>query len=424
MRDWRVWTGTLAFGLVLMGIAWAQSPSVGLTVTPGQVEPGGQVTLSWNAPWATECQATGAWTGVKAPVGTETVSPSRSGDYGLTCRGPMASGSAGVVVAEAAPPPPPPPPGPVLSCLEKPSNQIHQVTLNPDNLYTLTSPVAGHTYDYRGQRVQRLPTSHLMSIQKAGDMCLTGATAIGTQPRSATWLEVKRQYDHGGIQYGNMLSGADAVIQGVRIENVEDGLMMPRDPSHNGKNITWRLEDAWLEYIRDDGVENDSCLNGTIRNTLMDNIHMGLAARPSKGNDVPTLVDAKWDIDGLLLHLGCKPDTRGSGEIYRGPGSCPAGTSVAQVFKTSGCIGSITMKNSVIRLDAVGNGGPDQMRWLPGTYENVTLVWRGPGAYPGPALPRGVTLTTDINAWNNARAAWLARNGCSDTTKTCSWLQR
>jgi streptogramin lyase len=51
------------------------------------------------------------------------------------------------------------------------------------------------------------------------------------------------------------------------------------------------------------------------------------------------------------------------------------------------------------------------MRFPPGTVaENVTLVWTGPGDYPGP-LPAGVTVTRDSSVWYAARTAWLQRHG-------------
>lgn len=306
------------------------------------------------------------------------------------------------------------------TCFQKPPESIHKVDLNPSSFYTLNKPLAGHTYDFRGEKVEKPGTDHLIDIQGTSDGCYVGSTTTGTQARSLTWLQMKKGgYDKGGVHFGNMNKDADVVIDGAHIVNVEDGLMMPRDPTHNSKNITWTLRNSWLDYIRDDAIENDACLDGTVKNVLIDNTHMGFAARPGKSTDTSGMRKATWAVEDTLMHLGCKPDTRT--DIYRGVGACPAGESHAQLFKQSACSGTFHMKNVILRVDAIGTSGKSVMGFPPGTYENVTLVWLGAGSYPQP-LPPGVTQTKDVAVWNAARAKWLAEHGCNDQTKTCSML--
>jgi hypothetical protein len=45
------------------------------------------------------------------------------------------------------------------------------------------------------------------------------------------------------------------------------------------------------------------------------------------------------------------------------------------------------------------------------TFENVTLVWLGPGRYPGSLPAAGLTVTRDRRVWDRAKADWLARHG-------------
>lgn len=79
------------------------------------------------------------------------------------------------------------------------------------------------------------------------------------------------------------------------------------------------------------------------------------------------------------------------------------GTHLAQLLKHSACFGTVTMRDTVIRIDAVSRTGPKPMSFAPGQYENVTLVWLGPGNYPRP-LPPGVTQIKDVGVWHRARA--------------------
>jgi hypothetical protein len=306
-------------------------------------------------------------------------------------------------------------------CFQKPSRHIHSGGLKTASFYNLVRPLRDHTYDYRGQKVEQLPSRHLFNVDYPASICIVGPTTLGTSSRTLTWKQVKEHYDTGGISFTNVQPDSDLIIEGVRIVNVEDGLMLPREPEHNNMGITWTLRHAWMEYIRDDAIENDSCLDGNVQDVLIDGTHMGFAARPGKGADAASMRKANWLIEDTLMHLNCKPDTRVDSSTVTG--TCATGTSVAQIFKQSACSGSFTMRNTIIRVDAVARHGPAPMAWAPGYYQNVTLVWLGPGDYPMP-LPPGVRQTKDISVWNDARALWLERHGCDRVTKTCRYLER
>jgi hypothetical protein len=74
------------------------------------------------------------------------------------------------------------------------------------------------------------------------------------------------------------------------------------------------------------------------------------------------------------------------------------------------------MTDSIVRYEARSGNGWSAMRFLPGTYRNVILVWDPvtPGMkYEGPPPPAGVTLTTDASVWSRAKAEWLRAHGCT-----------
>ena len=76
------------------------------------------------------------------------------------------------------------------------------------------------------------------------------------------------------------------------------------------------------------------------------------------------------------------------------------------------------MTDSIVRYEARSGNGWSAMRFLPGTYRNVTLVWdpETPGMkYEGKlSLPDGVTMTTDASVWTRAKAEWLRVHGCTE----------
>jgi hypothetical protein len=86
------------------------------------------------------------------------------------------------------------------------------------------------------------------------------------------------------------------------------------------------------------------------------------------------------------------------------------GTANAGMWKMDSFKGSaslVQVSNTVVRIDLLNHECGDQ--WPAGTYTNVTLVWTGPGSYP--AVPPGVTVSTDVSVWDNAKQAWLDAHG-------------
>ncbi|MBT8440374.1 MAG: hypothetical protein KJO91_11650, partial [Gammaproteobacteria bacterium] len=68
------------------------APTVSLTATPGTIDTGANSILSWTSTNADSCTASGAWSGAKLTTGSESVSPTSTSIYTLTCSG--AGGSA------------------------------------------------------------------------------------------------------------------------------------------------------------------------------------------------------------------------------------------------------------------------------------------------------------------------------------------
>ncbi len=86
------------------------APTVTLTANPGTINAGQSSTLTWSSTNATNCNATGAWSGTRALSGSQSVSPSQTSTYTVTCTGTGGSANRSVTVTVNTPTPPPPPP--------------------------------------------------------------------------------------------------------------------------------------------------------------------------------------------------------------------------------------------------------------------------------------------------------------------------
>lgn len=82
-------------------------PTVSLNATPLSVAAGGSALLAWSSTQAESCVASGAWSGSRAPVGSESTGPlSASQSYALVCTGPGGTAEASVTVGVGAAPTP------------------------------------------------------------------------------------------------------------------------------------------------------------------------------------------------------------------------------------------------------------------------------------------------------------------------------
>ncbi len=62
-------------------------PTVSITATPSSISSGSSSTLTWSSTNATSCTASGGWSGSKQTSGTQSVSPTATTNYTITCTG-------------------------------------------------------------------------------------------------------------------------------------------------------------------------------------------------------------------------------------------------------------------------------------------------------------------------------------------------
>ena len=84
----------------------AHAATLSISANPASVTSGASSTLTWTSTEATSCAASGAWSGVKATSGSQSViAPNGLNSYALNCSGPSGSASNSVVIGAGTTPP-------------------------------------------------------------------------------------------------------------------------------------------------------------------------------------------------------------------------------------------------------------------------------------------------------------------------------
>lgn len=295
------------------------------------------------------------------------------------------------------------------ACLERESTTV--VTGEQGAPFELPRPSADLTIDAREATFTAYPDEALYPVNIGNKspgprLCLVGGLVVGEQSRDLSWQEVKTRYDGAGVRVG----GNDwYVVDGLRVDNVEDGIdprgTKDRYPKDGDGFV---LRNLYFTYIRDDCVENDDIAAGVIEDSLFDGCYTGISERPGKGNEQlshPAPEGEELVVRNVLMRLQELPGTRGGAPDEAGHG---------KLFKWSDVGNRLRLEHSVFVVEGVPSEG--ETDFPPGTVaEDVTVVWLGEGEFPG-EVPDGVRITTDESVWDEARAQWLERHGCSSFT--------
>jgi hypothetical protein len=289
-------------------------------------------------------------------------------------------------------------------CLNRPAGQITVLSGSTTAAYTVNDPGSdGRTFDARnwtsnayGQGGVLYPFN-IGSGTNRRDVCVVGGTVNGVQPRTATWATMKRNYDGDGLR----IEGTGTLgVHGIRIDNIEDGIS-PHGPGDVD------ISGCHLSYIRDDAFENDDHLDGTITDCLVDGCYIPFSERSNHSVSAA----GRMTIDGVLVRMEAMPydldvtgDPPAAGSVIAGKGHGQPWKWEAEAHKGT----NLVVRNTIIVIPQLSVNGAGSMDWPSGTYTNVTLIWLGGGNYPGTLPVSGVTVSTNLNIWTQAKNAWLA----------------
>ena len=295
-------------------------------------------------------------------------------------------------------------------CLSTYPNVVNIARRVHENGITVKN-VANATLDFRGAIVRGQANSSsaksMTTVRNFNNICILGGRHWGKQdPQRVPWTVGHSIYGAGIL----LKDGAGTItVENAVVENsLQDGITLSGSLA---SNTTFGMRGVWIRNTSDDGIQNDGGKRIAFIEDSLVEAKMGLSLRPGAESGDRDFGSHTIPIRNTLINIICVADTRTDG-------SCGAGRSSSNLFKWSGAASGIkvTMTDSIVRYESRSGNGWSAMRFLPGTYRNVILVWDPvtPGAkYDGPALPAGVTLTTDASVWTRAKATWLRAHGCA-----------
>lgn len=246
--------------------------------------------------------------------------------------------------------------------------------------------------------------THPFIIDSAGyGLTIRGGTIWGEVPQYSDW-----QYTYNNSA-GIRIDGAPGVIiDDWRIDKAWDGIRI------RGNSADFLIDDLHISNVRDDAIENDFALSGTVRDSLFDGVFVGMGLVNSTNPDAS---GNKITFENVMM--------RSQSFLYNGE------MTHGSFFKTNtdapATTPDIHLINSIFAIDDVT---PIHVARLKLAWDNV-VESRGnmflnlsdtplPSSYPRP--PSGFTILQGQQArdyWARAKEAWLANHdGVNDLALT------
>ena len=264
-----------------------------------------------------------------------------------------------------------------------------------DQQYRVDAPQAVTTYDLRSFTSTAYPSGSSFPLAFGSEApgrgtVVIGGTVIGQQDRHLSWEEVHDPIGGGGLR----MIGTDYFVSyDLRVDNVNDGFM-PWPPPGDLNGARFLIDGCHMTWIRDDAVEDDTQMSGTISDCLFDGINTGVSIGQSTKNP-SAVVRIK---NSVFLFTPMRNDRAADGVGHQA------------LFKQES-EGQVRLSNVVVCYPE-NPITPSRLRIFPrGRYSNVTIVLGRDfvGRYPG-GRPHGVRVTRDWSVCNEAKDRWLGEH--------------
>lgn len=262
------------------------------------------------------------------------------------------------------------------------ANGVESVTIDASDASWIVANV--------GDDINRYP----VSVYNGSDVSLVGGTIVGEVPLDTDW----------GATYVNstaiMVKDSDnALVKDWKITQAWDGIRIRGDEKN-----TFTIDGVYMAGIRDDAVENDSGLSGTIKNSMFDGVFVGLSTA-----DVNTVAnDNVVTLDNVLIRM--------ESYEYRGE------VTHISPFKVSSVSPDMKIYDTIIAIEDVNHVGMSRLEtaWdkvvdASGNYYLNLSDEPLPANYPMP--PKGFTVLQGEEArkfWESQKAEWLAAQNGED----------
>ena len=237
----------------------------------------------------------------------------------------------------------------------------------------------------------------------ARDTAYVGGSVIQTCSYTYTWQE-EHDLCTGGPRI--LVSGGDARFAGFYVDNGDDSIV-PREVPHFSGAGTFTVEGVYATNTRDEVIENDDFMSGTIRDNLFDGVHTFLSeqCQPCTGPSISDGEDPNVYISNTLVRLeDPNADNRGGQFFkYQGDSTHPEHHPI--------------ITDSVFAITQVPRDGWDGFEGAEFHGTNY-LLWLGTGTYGGPIPPEVTFLKGQaaVDKWCQVRADWLTSHAYSAGT--------
>jgi hypothetical protein len=254
--------------------------------------------------------------------------------------------------------------------------------------------------------------------------CIEGGSVDGDVPR---WWTRDMWYDgeDGGTRLGGdafrqtmtRSPGNFLRIRDAHVQDYEDAY----DPNSPVPAYTTYLEHVSAKFIRDDCIENEDVPHTmVVRDSFLNGCFTAFAERPkgsrtARNGRGPQSFTVEHSLVAVRpQRLGpnyCNRESVREGRCRR-TGRPGVWLGSYGIWKWSDqAAGTVTVRDTIFRVDMPSYSSCQAQRWPVGTYDDVTLVWLGRGRYRTAGdcvnrLPDGVRLTTDVRVWRAAAADW------------------
>lgn len=260
-------------------------------------------------------------------------------------------------------------------------------------------------------------------ISDPGDtgVCWVGGYVHTNKPWDNSWGDHKDLSGPTRNSAAISLNGTDITVSGLHYFNVHDGV---RTSDANN----WVVEHNWGEYVRDDCIENDHLRSGRVFDSLFDGCVSGISTRPSASDFMSEGSGNLVEIDRVLLRLQAMPfpykwQTKSGvidseGNPYIGSGM-PFGHGNFFKLASVNINPHFSIKNSTFLATHLTL--PSKLDFPPESLidecQNNTIIWLGPGPFPGqlplekfPGCVEIVTGQEGRDLWAGLVADWHARH--------------
>jgi Ca2+-binding RTX toxin-like protein len=254
-----------------------------------------------------------------------------------------------------------------------------------------SNPVSGYDANDGSLPINQYP----FQVLGAGPgLIIKGGTINGEVPQASDW-----EYTYANSAAIRVDLSPGAVIEDWRITKPWDGIRLA-----GTSNTTFTINDVWISNSRDDAVENDDVLGGSIKNSLFDEVFSGI----SLGDGDADGSDNTVTIEDVLL--------RSKSYLYKG--EMTHGSPMKMDSSSGDVTPSLRFINTVFAIEDVDHIGQGRLQkaWDK-TVESRGNVFLNlsdtplPSDYPKPGA--GWTILQGEAArdyWEAARAKWIANH--------------